>query len=248
MEISIFRIISDRYCFFAFLVCMLGFGCRSSIDAYDQVYKATITYPFYLETEKIGNDAKQERLIIRTTSGNTEYTVEIPENVQDYDIEVPIADIGKSSEVPVSEKNVQISDRELVANMPRLSREAEEQKALMDKALGVSESGGPRQSPSYLLSIQRINESYKKMQYESALIEINNLLVFYPTSVKLLKMKGTILIKLGSLELARKAWIRAESLAPNDPLVKRGITKLTDEIDRNKRISMTIDDKKLEKK
>ncbi|MBF0440608.1 MAG: hypothetical protein HQK54_01765, partial [Oligoflexales bacterium] len=106
----------------------------------------------------------------------------------------------------------------------------------------------PKQSPSYLLSLQKINELYQEKKFESALIEINNLLAFYPTSVKLLKMKGTTLIKLGNLELAEKAWERASDLTPNDPVLKRGLAKLKGEIDKNKKMATSIDMKELEKK
>ncbi|MBF0441147.1 MAG: hypothetical protein HQK54_04520 [Oligoflexales bacterium] len=151
-------IFSDFLRMILVLEMLLAFGCRTSkTSVYDQVYNATITYPFYYEAKKIGNDGRQEKLVIRTSSGNTEYSLEIPENVQDYDIEVPVADIGAGRKEP-SARNVQMSDRELVSSMPRLSRAAEEEKALMDKAFGVAESGGPKQSPSYLLSLQKINE------------------------------------------------------------------------------------------
>lgn len=213
-------------------------SCQSSSDdPYNKIIRGTIVYPFYHHTQPLGNDGKDEKFVIRTIAGGTEYVVEIPHAASDYDVEVPIADM-ENGKLAYKPKNAQVSDRELIASMPKLSTATEDEKALMDKAFGTGEAGGPRQAPSYLINIRKINNLYRQNKYEYALIEINNLLAFYPTSAKLYKMKGTVLIKLGNLSLAERAWKRASELAPLDPLIKRGLKKLKSQIETNRKIAL----------
>lgn len=215
-------------------------GCTTN-DPYQDVVQGTITYPFYQPTKPIGRDKPEDRFVIRTTAGASEYSVEIPYAADDYDVEVPIADLsGGEGETPVEKdvRNPQVTDRELVANMPRLSELTQEERALMDKAFGAGEKAGPRQAPSYMMGMAKVVKYYKELKHEYALVEINNLLAYYPTSIKLLKMKGTVLIKLGNLELAEKTWLRAADLAPMDPVIKRGLAKLRKRIEFNQRVAM----------
>lgn len=213
------------------------FGCSSADDPYERIVKGTISYPFYKPTRSIGKSGEEKKFVIRTVTGNTEYIVEIPGGGRDYDIEVPIAEI-KGDEPKEKIKNPQIGDRELVTNMPKMSLTTQEERAVMDKAFGVGEDGGPRQAPSYLLGLHKINKLYRAGNYEHALIKIVNLQAYYPTSIKLLKMKGTILIKLGNLKLAEKAWVRASELSPQDPVIKKGLKRLRYKIEQDKRLAL----------
>lgn len=208
-------------------------GCASD-DAYDEIVRGTIAYPFYNKDAPLGRtppSTSADRFVIRTISGSTEYVVEIPHAGRDYDVEVPIARSSSDSSRKYRIKNAQMTDRELVSSMPKVSQATEQERMLLDKAFGVGEKGGPKQSPSYSLGINKINELYRKGKFEFALIEINNLMTFYPTSVKLYKMKGSVLIKLGNYKLAEKAWTRASDLSPNDPVIKKGIARLKRQID-----------------
>jgi tetratricopeptide (TPR) repeat protein len=117
--------------------------------------------------------------------------------------------------------------------MPKVNAQTEAELALLNKAFGVGEKDGPKQSPSYIMGIAKINGYYKERNYEYALIEINNLLTYYPTSEKLYKMKGTVLVKLGNLELAEKSWLRASELDPTDAVVRKGIDRLRKQITFN---------------
>lgn len=208
-------------------------------DPYRDLVEGTIAYPFIEKPTSMGHNGTEEKFVIRTTNGATEYTVEIPHAAAFYDVEVPIADLkgstagsaGGAGEGQV--KNPQITDRELVANLPKLSVASREEQALIDQAFGVGEPGGPRQSPSYVLGISKINDLYKQRKYEYALVEINNMLAFYPTSSQLYKMKGTILIKTSNFKLAEKAWIRAQELSPADPVLRKGLDRLRRRISAN---------------
>jgi tetratricopeptide (TPR) repeat protein len=108
---------------------------------------------------------------------------------------------------------------------------------MLDGAFGVGTPEGPVQSPSYTIGIAKVNQLFKEKNFELALIELNNLLAFYPNSPKLLKMKGTLLVKTGNRELAMRSWQRAYDLTPGDLALKRSIDRLNERIlaERNAR-------------
>ncbi len=218
-------------------------GCFSSNRAaYDDYISGTISYPFLGTTKSLGNNgADRNKFVIRTISGSVEHVVEIPGAATEYDVEVPIASGSSLDEKKYKIKNAQLTDRELVSNMPKLSKATESERLLMDKAFGVGQKGGPRQGPSYSLGIAKINELYKRAKYELGLVELNNLLAYYPTSVKLFKMKGSIYLKLRNLTLAEKAWTRAAELAPRDPVIKKGLKRLRRRIEANNQLAKSLD-------
>jgi len=214
-------------------------GCVSSgpslgdIDpADDPVAGGTITYPFVDETRAIGRDRPEDKFVIRSAVGDREYTVEIPGAARDYDVQIPLADIGeKDPDVLAGRKPRQLpspvsTDQEMVAALPRLDKDRPTDTALMDAAFGVGNTEGPTQAPSYTLGIAKINQYFRQHQYPYALVELNSLIAFYPNSPKLQKMKGTVLLKMRQWKLAELAWIKALDLDPTDRAVRAALAKL----------------------
>ena len=208
-------------------------GCLGGGDqpaASDPVSRGQIAYPFVDETAPLGKNGPDDKFVIRSAVGNAEYTVEIPGAAQDYDVAVPLADMAPAGSLTPGtashEGNAITTDREITAAFPRLDRAHPTDTAILDQAFGVGENGGPRQAPSYTKGVARINEHYKRRQYEYALIDINNLLAFYPNSVKLLKMKGTILQKMRNFTLAEQAWLKALQLDPRDRVLNAALQRL----------------------
>jgi hypothetical protein len=195
----------------------------------EDILNGTISYPFY-QTNPLGTNGPQEKFVIRSAVGNTEYTVEIPGGAKDYDVEVPLASLDSSAtggpDRPRNLPNPVVTDREMVNDLPSIEKQNPAGTAFMDKAFGVGKSNGPGQEPSYSLGLARIMQQYKAKQYEYTLIEINNMLAFYPNSPKLHKMKGTIYSKLRNFPLAEKSWIRALELDPQDRLLKESLLRL----------------------
>ncbi len=217
----------------ALLLTSLG-SCQTR-DPYEELVEGSISYPFAAKTDPIGLNgpaSSDDKFVIRTMAGQTEYSVEIPHAASFYDVEVPIAEMRGGGDALMGgnglkpTKNPQITDRELVANLPKLSMATREERALLDQAFGMGDAGGPTQPPSYVMGIAKINELYRQGKYELSLIEINNLLSFFPTSSQLYKMKGTVLIKVNNLQLAERSWMRAQELSPNDPVLVKGIERL----------------------
>ncbi|SMF13511.1 tetratricopeptide repeat protein [Pseudobacteriovorax antillogorgiicola] len=235
-----FPIVSKTLAFLSLIASMVA--CQSSPDSpastpYQEMVQGTISYPFYLETEPLGTNGKEDKFVIRTISGDTEYVIEIPRAATDYDVAVPLAQSKESLVEEPKVRNPQLTDRELTSQFPQLDAQTEEERALLDKAFGVSEKEGPRQAPSYTVGLAKVGKLYKKHQYEYALIEVNNLLAFYPNSSRLYKMKGSILIRLGNLQLAEKSWLRAGELAPEDPVIRRGLAQLRKRIESNRNLA-----------
>mgnify|MGYP003683353761 CR=1 FL=1 len=217
-------------------VSLVSTACQTpyndSPSNYEVMVQGTISYPFYLETEPLGGNGKEDKFVIRTISGNTEYVIEIPRAATDYDVTVPLAIAEPDTEPEPKIKNAELTDRELLSQFPKPDAASRDDRALLDKAFGVSESEGPRQAPSYTVGLSKVNKLYRKQKYEYALIETNNLLAYYPNSARLYKMKGSVLLRIGNLALAEKSWMRAAELAPTDPVIRKGLNRLQSQIKR----------------
>lgn len=235
MEILSYHIASKNLLKLQIVGLWMISSCSSSSSGrpdYEDVVEGTISYPFYIKTNPVGKNGTEDKFVIRTINGSTEYIVEIPRAATDYEVAVPIAEIAAQSDDSPSPKirNPQLTDKELTSQFPRPDIATQQQQALLDRAFGVAEKGGPRQSPSYTVGLAKLNKLYRKHQFEYALIEANNLISFYPNSSRLYKMKGSILVRLGNLRLAEKSWIRAAELSPSDPIIQKGLERLRKQI------------------
>ncbi len=210
-------------------------SCSTTPSASDDPADALngeISYPFVDEAQSLGKNGPEEKFIIRSAVGDHEYTIEIPGAARDYDVQIPLGDLGEADgDVIAGRKPKQLAspvttDKEMVAALPRLDRSRATDSALMDSAFGVGGTDGPKQSPSYTLGLAKVGDFYKRRQYEYALVEVNNMLAFYPNSPQLHKMKGTVLIKMRNLPLAELAWIKALELDPADRVVRAALARL----------------------
>ncbi len=205
-------------------------GSSSSVE--DEISHGGIAYPFVDESKSIGREAGEERFVIKSASGDREYSIEIPGAAKDYDVEVPLAQVGEHDPdvlrgvKPKSLGNPVATDQEVVNSFPRLEKDQASETALLDSAFGTGSAGGPSQAPSYTLGLAKVNEFYKKRQFEYALIELNNLIAFYPNSPQLHKMKGTLLLKMRHFALAEKAWIKVLELNPEDNATRAALSRL----------------------
>ena len=216
--------------------------------------EGSISYPFIADTKPVGRAQAKQPFIIKSSVGSSEYSIEIPDNDSHYDIQIPLAELApkgagdgfartSADGKPLNPAN---TDKELVAALPALAKNKPNETAMMDTAFGVGSPEGPVQSPSYSMGIARVNQYFKERNYELALVELNNLLAFYPNSPKLLKMKGTLLVKTGNRDLAMKSWQRAFDLAPQDVALQRSISRLNERIaqEQNARATNATQDAK----
>lgn len=218
-------------------ITLILLGCETSRPLKSRMSEGSISYPFIAETKRLGNDGKRSPFVIKSAIGASEYTVEIPENGGRYDIAIPLAEISGKQNGSMGNQlsggkplNAATTDKELVAALPDVAKQKPDEVAMLDSAFGVGTPEGPVQSPSYTIGIAKVNQLFKEKNFELALIELNNLLAFYPNSPKLLKMKGTLLVKTGNRELAMRSWQRAYDLTPTDLALKRSIERLNERI------------------
>ncbi len=221
--------------FLAAMICHLFVisACRSDSEAEQEIYNSSISYPFGYGTNPIGKDKPldDQRVIIRSTSGNREYVVEIPDGAKDYDLEIPLApELGDGTNSATrSSSNPQVTDSEMVSDMPQSPAFSNKDSAIINRSLGLGPEHGPQQGPSYTLGIAKVNQLYLDQQFEMALIEVNNLIAYYPNSAKLHKMKGTLYHKMQNYRLAKKSWQTALTLEPGDEKLRQAIEHLSEQ-------------------
>lgn len=217
-----------------FFALIIPSACRHRGDQIDDVLRGTISYPF-LKTDSLGHDALRDKLVIKSIKGDNQYVVEFPNNGSDYDVEIPLAssldDSGKPADVALT-GNPTATDLEMTRALPDAARAATKDARLLDKAFGVASTEHNKNAPSYSLGLAKVNGLFKAKKYEYALIELNNLLAFYPNSPKFWKMKGTIYVRINNLSLAEQSWKKALELDPNDRILQHSISQLQKKISR----------------
>lgn len=103
------------------------------------------------------------------------------------------------------------------------------QRARAERAGPESEPGQqarPAQAPSYLLGIDEVRELYRSGNPEVAMVRLESLLRAYPDDTRLLAMKGTIWLRLGRPELARRAWEEVLMRDPDNQVVQQALIRL----------------------
>ena len=213
-------------------VTPLFLHCTTSSETpHQDILHGTIAYPFVDETQSIGRNGPQEKFVIKSASGGREYQIEIPGAARDYDVQIPITDLtpteaGGLEVAPNVSVPTTTTDYELTSQHPQIGKSQSSETTVLDAAFGVADQEGPKQSPSYTLGLAKINSAYKQKNFEICLVEINNLLTFFPNAPQLHKMKGTVLNKMHQFKLAELAWIRTLELDPSDRAVRRALERL----------------------
>ncbi|MEI8027089.1 MAG: tetratricopeptide repeat protein [Pseudomonadota bacterium] len=194
-----------------------------------------ISFPF-APTSALGDSEKKEPFLIRSNTGSAEYEVQLPGGGRNYEVEIPVA-LEASGKTNVDKKlskesSPVSSDKELLSELPDIEIRQGSTAAMLDRSMGVGKTD-KSQGPSYTLGLAKVRSFYRSKDYEFALIEINNLLAFYPGSPLLYKMKGSILMKLGHKNLADKSWTRALELTPNDKTLQVALARLKKGMENN---------------
>ncbi len=230
-EILYFSLISKFFILVFFSISSTVFTSCSTrhrnIKEHDPILHGNITYPFAVAPPSIGKNIPKKDFVIRSQKGGTMYQVAIPGEARDFNVEVPLAEMSPDqSYISKTPEGSSMTDRELVSHLPSIDKSFRDQTSQTDQAFGVTPSKSMRQGPSYTMGLSEVKHFFKQRKYEVALVKVNHLLSFYPNSPKLYKMKGTVLRKLGSHELALHSWKKALELSPNDRTLKVGIKRL----------------------
>lgn len=90
-----------------------------------------------------------------------------------------------------------------------------------------AQSAQPKRS--YLATLARVSDLFRRRQYEIALMDVVALDREYPDDERVLEMKGTLHFKLRQPKLARQAWERVLAIDPDNTVVAQALEQLLQE-------------------
>jgi tetratricopeptide (TPR) repeat protein len=153
------------------------------------------------------------------------YVIKMSDGKRTYQVQIPVnqATGSFSTSIPLD-----FGEMEMEANLPQTEadREIIDSKKKSGEPTPKEEPGAPPKSRSYLTTLHRVNELFKRKQYELALIDLTKLDREYPDDERVLEMKGTLYWKLRRNKLAREAWERVLALNPNNAVVASALEQL----------------------
>lgn len=200
-----------------------------------------------------GTDARSSPYVVRMSDGVRDWEVEFPPGASGYEVRIPLRGRGGAGgSISDLAPAMTDADRELLSEERRtgpsadprdregVSREmrdliaAEGGDAGMDEPRRPEEPSGARREgptpspPSYLHGISEVRRLYRTGNPEVAMIRLTELLRSYPDDLRLLAMKGTLWLRLGRPELARRAWEDVLRRDPDHPGVQSALRQLRD--------------------
>lgn len=89
----------------------------------------------------------------------------------------------------------------------------------VDRVLDVSEDTNRPMTPSFTAQTQKIRELFRGSRFEDALVETNELVLYYPRSALLWTMKGTLHLRLQQNDLSLSAYEKAFDIEPSQRLL-----------------------------
>jgi hypothetical protein len=166
--------------------------------------------------------------VFRTRKGDQSFEVAFPDTDSKLDeVSMPTRSAANDETVrgedPYKDRKPTIADREIAESFPKTGGEFEGDRTDIEQTLGVMPSADmtPHADRSYLAGLDRIKRMYREGRYEASLLDVENLLVDFPTAPKLYEMRGTLLDRLGRSELAIRSWQQALRLEPKNASLKK---------------------------
>ncbi len=121
-----------------------------------------------------------------------------------------------------------VSDREIVQELGRGSESLNMRRAAVEQELDLvtSDDSDPRVGQkSYLGDLDHIKQLFRAQRFEAALIETDLMIRTYQNDPKLHEMRGTLLSRLGKMELAIRSWQQSLHLNPKNEALKQFIQR-----------------------
>ena len=166
--------------------------------------------------------------VFRTRKGDQSFEVAFPDQTSKLDqVSMPTRTVQGDESIPADDpyrnRKPAIADREIAESFPKNGGEFEGDRNDIEQTLGVMPSADstPHADKSYLAGLDRIKRLYRDGRYEASLLEVEDLLVDFPTAPKLYEMRGTLLDRLGRSELAIRSWQQALRLEPKNASLKK---------------------------
>lgn len=148
------------------------------------------------------------------------------ENVLDQEEKRQGAGFGGEGTAESDEKSSESKEGPSRPGLETTDEDAEGSKKGEKKRKGKDESKASPYRPSYLLGMQEVKRLYKAGNYELAMVRLVKLEQAYGPDEKILSMKGTLWLKLGRPQLARKAWEQVLEINPNNQQVIEALKRL----------------------
>lgn len=189
--------------------------------------------------------------VVRMSDGRRDWEVEFPESASGYEVQIPLRTAGgEAGGVTDLADPMTDADRELLSELRRgedvidgegihrgednlITGAAEEQDIDPPEGDGRWVQGAPRSSddpapsrPSYLRGVAEVRRLYRGGNPELAMIRVTQLLRAYPNDPRLLAMKGTLWLRLGRPEMARRVWEEVLRRDPENRSVRAALTRL----------------------
>lgn len=194
---------------------------------------APIANPFLgYDGQALDGGAGAQGTVFRTRRGDQSFEVTFPEQGGKLDeVSMPTRALAADDVVPADDpyrnRKPAMADREIAETFPKAAGETDADRGDIERTLGMMPSSDetPRGDRSYLAGIDRVKRLYREARFEAALLEVEDLLVDFPTSPKLYEMRGTLLDRMGKRDLAMRSWEQALRLEPKNVALKRYIER-----------------------
>lgn len=171
--------------------------------------------------------APENGTVFRTRKGDQSFEVAFPDQSKLDQVAMPTRSAQTDESIPYDDpyknRKPAIADREIAESFPKNGGEFENDRNDIEQTLGVmpSTDSTPRADKSYLAGLDRIKRLFRDGRYEASLLEVEDLLVNFPTAPKLYEMRGTLLDRLGRSELAIRSWQQALRLEPKNAALRK---------------------------
>jgi tetratricopeptide (TPR) repeat protein len=191
--------------------------------------------------ETIGEAGPAQPYVVRMSDGVRDWEVEFPEGTNGYEMRIPLRGARAEGEIEDLPASLTDADRELLTEMrrdePEMENEgvfrggrdlvaSEQAPAQRDRDEVSSEEPAPSR-PSYLLGVSEVRRLYRTGNPEVAMIRLDRLIQAYPNDTRLLAMKGTLWLRLGRPELARRAYEEVLRRDPENRAVQQALRRLS---------------------
>lgn len=219
----------------ALIALFLLAGCASSQTSTEKaiiVPSAATSAPEY----RGDGSVPAQRYVVRMSDGKRDWEIEFPEVAQGYEVRIPLG----TDSVQTTPHTLTRADQELIDHLRRTDPDFERQGIYVDgqhaldaQAQREGAQPQPRQDsapaptrPSYLRGIDQVQRLFEAGQYETALLHLSELEEAYPNDLRIKSMKGTLWLRLGQEDLARKNWEQVLQIDPDNRPVQEALRRL----------------------
>lgn len=180
--------------------------------------------------------------VVRMSDGTRDWEVEFPESATGYEVRIPLRGRGGSGRGRIEDlpEPMTEADRELLSEMRRTEGSMEREGVFRggedlvqgrpsERGASPPASGDEAPAPdrpSYLLGVSEVRRLYRGGNPEVAMVRLDRLLRAYPDDTRLLAMKGTLWLRLGRPELARRAYEEVLHREPDNRAVQQALRRL----------------------